>query len=717
MKLEKLILKNFLTFSDLEYVFEDKAYLVQGINRTNDGQKSNGSGKSSLLAGIEFATTFTNSKGVLDAELISHGENQANVQLFIKCDVRKETLWIDVLINLTKSNTLKLKTQKYDSEEWVDVPFSNVANGKQFVSDWIGISSTDLFNYFLVSNARFKSFFKASNTEKVALINRFSDARIIDGIEDIDTAELEEKRDSQKQLVSSTSGKIELLEESLEKELNRDFETELAEEREKFLQEIEDVKSEIQNCEEKIEDLDNDKLLVNGEITGVKVESASHSVKVKEVEKIIKGVLKEVQSAQDRVQDCNDSVENFEVIDFDTEKEVFEESIEKSEGEIEKLSLDRQKKEKLKKQVLEVLEDVSVKLSGVITCPSCSHKFLLDGNLKELQTKEKKAKALQKDVLSEISKVDELIQSTKGSISELELSISKINKRQSDWNEEKAKLTDSYNKAVSVLNQLNSSLEKEKAKLGSLELEAKKRVLRIESLEQDLKIIDDEIGAERKKIDLKKSSIKLIEQSIANLHKSDNKEQIKEIRSQIKEFKKLHTSHQVLLNKIEDDLYSKNQWRQQMKQFKLFLANQSLEVIQYNINRYLKEIGSDLEVKIEGFKVKADNTVKEEIDVKIIRDAKERTFSSFSGGERGRLIFASMLTMQYIINQNHPHGGLDLLIADEIFDSLDELGLISIFEIAKPLGVTTLIVSHITFERDDDDIITIIKENGISRIR
>ena len=54
MRFDKIILKDFLSFDYLEYEFEDKPLSVQGLNLTDDNQKTNGAGKSGLQTAIEF---------------------------------------------------------------------------------------------------------------------------------------------------------------------------------------------------------------------------------------------------------------------------------------------------------------------------------------------------------------------------------------------------------------------------------------------------------------------------------------------------------------------------------------------------------------------------------------------------------------------------------------------------------------------------------------
>jgi len=148
----------------------------------------------------------------------------------------------------------------------------------------------------------------------------------------------------------------------------------------------------------------------------------------------------------------------------------------------------------------------------------------------------------------------------------------------------------------------------------------------------------------------------------------------------------------------------------------MFLANQSLEIIQYHMNRYLTDMGSDMKVQMDGFKTKADGTIKDEITATIFRD-RERTFSSFSGGEKGRLLFASILANRHMINETHPYGGLDFLSIDEVFEGVDSVGLKYIVKSAKSLNIAIHIITHVSDEETDNDTITVVKENGISTIK
>lgn len=139
--------------------------------------------------------------------------------------------------------------------------------------------------------------------------------------------------------------------------------------------------------------------------------------------------------------------------------------------------------------------------------------------------------------------------------------------------------------------------------------------------------------------------------------------------------------------------------------------------MQYRTNEFLKELGNDILVRLDGYKVKANGTIKEEISATIIRDG-ERTFSSLSGGEQVRVLFSSILANRYLINTTHPYGGLDFLSVDEVFDKIDSLGMKYLIRSAKKLETCIMVISHVSDEDlAGEDILTIQKINGVSTIK
>lgn len=710
MKLQKIILENFLTYEELEYSFQDKALLVQGVNLTDKNQKSNGSGKSAIQTGIEFALTASNSRGVNDKELITYGFDNSRVQLYVHCDARKETLHIDWSIRNKGSNKLSL------SINGKDISFSNVNDGKKQILDWLAISKEDLFNYFIINSTRFKSFFNSSNREKVDLINRFSDSSIIDGLDNIDNSDLQDEADSIDMNISKADGKVELLEEQIQDERTKDFTKELETQREVLRDELKKVDIKISNREDSIEELED-------EIKEIKTSIKDKEKEIKElnstnhIELEVKEQEGKVAIAKGVYDNLNSIVADFKFTDYSSDIEIHEDKIETLENDLETNQNSIIAIEKNISKVDVFLKGVDVKLGGSIECPKCSHDFILDGDREVLLTKREQGEKLLKKYDKELSvfdKVDKDLNSKIESVDKLIISI------ESKKSEEKLALESKeldMRVSWSTLSKEEGNLSTIKAKLltaSNISAEAKEV---IKGLKYEIKEIELEKKGLLSKIKDLNESKTYITEDITNLKASNNKDSISKLTKEIGEVTKTRNGLVSNLAKVNDSIYQRNKWSNNFKQFRLHLANKSLETMQYRTNEYLKELGNDILIRLDGYKVKANGTIKEEISAVIIRDG-ERTFSSLSGGEQVRVLFSSILANRHLINQTHPYGGLDFLSVDEVFDKIDSLGMKYLIRSAKKLETCIMVISHVSDEDlSGEEILTIVKENGVSTIR
>ena len=171
MRLETLKLKNFLSFKELNHTFRNGATLIQGRNLTEDSKETNGAGKSTMEVGISYALMATSlRKQTLDRDLIRWGEDEAEIELTVFCPVRGQRLRIFRRIRVKGSATLEL----YLNEQ--PVQFASVLEGNRYILDWIAITPEDLKSFYILNKENYKSFLSASNTDKLALINRFMKA-------------------------------------------------------------------------------------------------------------------------------------------------------------------------------------------------------------------------------------------------------------------------------------------------------------------------------------------------------------------------------------------------------------------------------------------------------------------------------------------------------------------------------------------------------------
>ena len=676
MKLDKLLLTNFLTYEHLDYTISKAPLLVQGRNLTEEDQESNGSGKSGIFTAIEFCIAASNSRDVRDKELVMFGEKEARAQLFASCNVRKESLHIDWTIKVKGSNLLILK-KKTNNGDWEIISFSNVNDGKKYILNWFAIEKEDLFNYYIVNKSRFKSFFKASNKEKVDLINRFSDASIIDGLDKIDNTQLQDEYNEIKSKINKIEGKIELVDEQLQDELTKDSKIE-------FNKQVEDIKKQIENAED-------DKLDVKDEIEEIKT-------KLKIDQDTLDRLENKVTAVGDLVKGAQDKVDNFVGSDFDSEISANQNLIKGDNDSIVQQSELLDQVQIKQSKINKLIKELSIELSGAITCPSCNHEFALDckhGTLEEVRVKDKKAKQLLDQVNKVESTHEDKIDTINKRIEKVRDTITKIaNKREVEYNTKRV-LDKDLNSVQLELNKLNKDIMKVKSDIAEHNTD-------IKDCNGDIKASD--LAIKGFKADLKSLKIE------------NNEVIVGDLKSALQTLRKSQISEEQDLSTKGDEIYMRNQWANNFKQFRMHLANQSLEAIEFHMNRYLVGMGSDLKVKLEGFKMLANGTFKDEITAKIIRTV-ERTFSSFSGGEQGRLLFAAILANRYMINSTHKYGGLDFLSIDEVFEGVDSLGLKKLVQSAKQLEVSVMIISHVTDEEVSGDVLLIEKLNGISYVK
>ena len=675
MKLDKIILENFLTYKDLEYNFSSNPLLVQGRNLTEEDQESNGSGKSGIFSGIEFCIAGSNSRDVRDKELVMFGEKEARTQLFASCDVRKESIHIDWTIKVKGSNVLTLNIIKEGASR--NVSFSNVNDGKRFILNWFDIEKEDLFNYYIINKSRFKSFFKASNKEKVELINRFSDASIIDGLDKIDTSDLKQEHISIKANINKVEGMIEVISGQILEEKNKDVEAEIQNKKEVLAEDI----------AEALEDKDN----VSKEIKEINAKASSDLEELIKLESDLKALEINVDAAKLLVDEFVETDFKESLEQANSDRDIQYDLLDNEVDQIDDMDLKSLKVNKL-------IKDLEVELSGAITCPSCSTEFTLDckhGSLDDVKSKMYKAKEISKTISLKVTSHEDKITSIKDTIKGVELKLSSISKDKQIESKQKQVLINSLNSATNEVQILN------------------KNILRLTSLTNEHKIDIADCKVDIKKFDLLvqgfKAELKNIDTSITKSNLRPLEERLVSLRANLD---KLELEY----NDKGDEIYRMNQWINNFKQFRMHLANQSLEAIEFQMNRYLVGMQSDLKVKLEGFKMLANGTFKEEITAKIIRNV-ERTFSSFSGGEQGRLLFAAILANRYMINSTHKYGGLDFLSIDEVFEGVDSLGLKKLVKSAKQLEIAVMIITHVTDEEVNDDILLIEKVNGISNIK
>lgn len=668
MKLKSLKLKNFLSFETLEHTFRDSPVLIQGRNLTEiDSKETNGAGKSTMEAAISYALMATPlRKQVLDRDLIRWGEQEAEITLEIYCPVRQQTLTIYRKLSVKGSAKLELYLTPDGNKIGSAVSFSTVNDGNRYILDWIGISAEDLKSFYILNKENYRSFLSSSNTDKLALINRFIKADGLDNADEVIKRRkqpLEEARRKAEGDVLGIQGEI------------RAYEGQLAQERERNLEQ--EHQSRIEAIESQIDD------------TIRQYDSCEATLKV-DYEKY-KAALGLYNDVKEKVEEAQRVWDSRTVTDFSKQKEELNDGLNDLNVDIATKTRSRAELEQKIKQASMAVSQLDIVLAGVVSCPQCGHRF----NPKANMTVED-AQAEKKRKETEIGNLNVQVQSVQadidGSVEDVKLIEEELNKVRKNEDDERGRLQVLENALLNAkrdltnasinLSRLNSIVQRDKDNLKVLSQRAEEQQKHLEEVQNEQ--IDSRVADYE-------ASITLANKGLEKAQK--------------------------VLDEAQARVVEMEQWGQRFKDFKMSLACEQLKVIQDSANLFLERQKSELRVSVDGFKKNAKGQVKSEITVLVINGEGEyKSFWSYSGGERTRIEMALIQAFQEMINSTNPYGGLNFLMVDEVLEGTDPLGLALLFDALQDVGYPVYVISHIMNIRADIPTLTVVKENGNSYI-
>lgn len=326
---------NFSSFSEVEYSFENKCYVIQAHNKDNSGQQSNGGGKTSLVDIIAVA-------------LLGYSLNGRDVKKCVSWNCVDEFLSVDCMLHNKEHNLECLISRKIYSntksseltilinDEIPNIPTKKgVKNGvdvragdEYILNSILDIKADDLLNYFLISGKYYQPFLKVTTDKKLDVIGRFTNTKVVDRtINKISAGYKEEQKQIEVNQVSisKAEGYIEALELSLNESGKQEFEKH--------------KEQRLLNIDEKISSI-SEQIMVLEDRIDASFESKA-DLQLHEID-------------NDQRQELNALYELTVTGDREQEKE----------------------------DVLHQIGHVKNYLAGVIACPKCKHKFNLDSEEK-----------------------------------------------------------------------------------------------------------------------------------------------------------------------------------------------------------------------------------------------------------------------------------------------------------------------------------------------
>jgi len=656
-----ITIRNFLSIEDLVFYFDECTTLpVFGVNKTDPGKESNGSGKSSFQQAIEFALKRSTSRYDRDTLLIQRGKEEAFIGMNLFNRKTNELIQVEHTIRRRGSSC-----RIFVNGKSVDV--SGVDEARKWLLDYIDISSEDISSFYLPNERNYIPFFMDSNTKKVDLIMRLSNSGVVDfSIEKVnkDIDLYEELIEKCKSKINSIEAQIEVYRGEILKINPEDFERQ--------------KQQAINSYNFKINEIELQNLELRKKIEGLNVSISNNQVELENFNRLIDEVSKKFDEIPS-TELLSEEILNHEKTkkEFLRVKSEIQNQYRKEDLEIRKLFQEKSKYENI--------------LSGEITCPNCNHKFLLRKDVSLEDVKDNLSK-----VIIAIEERNSVLVNLTSLIDEIDSDISGVDVIIKSKSEEVS--------AVNVMRvNLNNQLLKLKTSVQEIISNSETSMIKIKNYISQIEHNLSEIEILKNRIESKKCELF----DDTKIGEYNNLIELKRVEIE-DEIKKKQDYEQKLMNL--------KAWVFNFKKFKSFIANKQLRVIQGLANSQLREMGTDIQIKIEGFKTLANGEIREKITGYIIENGDVAEYKEFSKGERARIDYAMILAMQNLCNSSSKNGGLDLLFADEISEGIDPLGNELLLNAIRKTGRTSLIVSHVGTNTPDGLCVMAVKVNGKTNI-
>lgn len=770
-KLSEITAENICSFNNLHYVLnQGVTTLVFGNNMDNDSQGSNGSGKSALIECIATGITGSPLRKVKNEEIINDSADECMIRLEFFNDTSDEVFVILRRI-LRKGGSMvecliKREGKPITTDEAVR-PSVDAYN--KYILEKLGITKDELYNNFLLSRHKYQDFLSSSDKDKKEIINRFSNASLVDIAMD---KVLEDKKPVDEALhraelkVAGLDGRIEMLAEQIQKE--EDSTREKARTKSQRLADMEksigEKRALIRDCKEEMEILKASYTEIEKADKQMQALEDSES-SVGECLEIIIGLLAPLQCGslsdwngivtekKDKIEKLSGELSLWDTALEETKKKLheatrkrdaflekyrvfsenmkvkvsgYDEELKRLDIQITGLTGQITELGKQKATLTAAIENLNNKLAGTITCPVCRHQFLLSDENFNVEAARRQIKEHE----TEKGKLENLLAECRKQSESIEESEKKIHAGKRDltgqnvtWEEKIQEAEKSRRTVVGLQEEAGQSKERVTRSINSIqtELDGIRRKLFDEAfslLDDAYKSIRRNIGSRGEDIKAAESAIGILENTMKELKESSGSDILVSLETSLKEYRKQSSEAVIEKEKLEKQANELMRQADVFLQFKSFLANTKIAALAKVTNEFLESIGSDIRLHLSGFTSLKSGKVREKISVSLLRSGMDcGSFDKFSEGEKCRVNLATILAMQKLVNGNcEEDKGLNLIVLDEILSPVDEDGLASMFSVLNKSGITTLVISHGNISESYPYKLIIHKKNGHSYI-
>lgn len=770
-KLNKITAENICSFSKLHYVLNQSvATLVFGNNMDDEGQGSNGSGKSALIECIATGITGSPLRKVTNEEIINDAADECTIRLEFFNDTSDEVFTILRRILRKGGSTVKCLIQREGKAVTTDEAVCpSVDAYNKYILEKLGITKDELYNNFLLSRHKYQDFLSSSDKDKKEIINRFSNANLVDiAIEKVqeDKKPVNEALRKAELEVAGLDGRVEMLTEQIQKEEDSaqekartkaqrmaDMEKSIGEKRALIRdckEEMEILKAsyaEIEKADKQMQELENSEASIEKCVKEVTVLLASLQCgalsdwngiitdKKGRIEKL-NGELsawdRALEETEEKLQEVtrmrNSLLEEYRVFsgNLKVKSDGYDAELERLDNEITALTGHITELGNQRATLIAAIENLKNKLAGTITCPACRHPFILSDESFDVQAARKQVEdnETEKDklegLLAECRRQSENMVESEKNIRTGKRALAGQN---AAWEEKLRQAEKSGRTVIGLQEEASQGKERVIRLLNAMqtELDGIRRKLFDEAfslLDDAYKNIKRNIGTHGEDIKAAESAIGMLENTMKELKESSDGDILASLNASLKEYRNQSSQAVAVLGKL--DKQSKELMRQAeiFSQFKSYLANTKIASLARVTNEFLEDIGSDIRLQLSGFTTLKSGKVREKISVSLLRAGMDcGSFDKFSEGEKCRVNLATILAMQKLVNGNcEGDKGLSLIVLDEILAPVDEDGLATMFGALNKSGITALVVSHGNISESYPYKLIVHKKDGQSYI-
>jgi exonuclease SbcC len=669
-----------------EYTFTNGCTVVQGINHDDDGQESNGGGKSSFIDVPAIAILGESLLGKATKDIINWSEDVESMELGIELNNEMTNQHLIIERHLfKKAHKSELLFVKINGLAPGGVPSKkgfegavSVKEGNQFILESLDISKENLLQKFLISSDSYVSFFRLTGSKKMQLVQQFANVEKVDrAVENMESEQkdIQLKIDSLDRSIQIKQGSLDRLNQIID-----DIETGLVAalfEQDQFerINKLKDLVAEnkSQSSEFSKSVISSTELITKEQDVIIDAESMKKSISTDlevdvEVHNSIKSEVNPYTDKKDK---------------HDEKMEIMVRNITSSESDY--------------REVQRMIEDINLSLKHKATCPDCKHEFSIDTN----------------------QSMDELNATLKDAIAISKTSVEDLNilKKNRDALKLKGEAIDHESVTWSVdrndrLNQAAANRDDKRELLGDTSdiiLEAERSIKNLQADIVNYKKRKD--IAESDKLDHQDKILQIRSEKYSSAELELHRKNLEEVAKEILDCEK---SKEV----EEKEITKRKQWSINYEDFKFSVIHKRINSIAQRINYYLDQNDSDLRVIIEGFKRNRSGELRQEFTPMILRAGDNpQKYSQFSGGEKVRLDLAADLAFEEIINSKSESGGLNYYQSDELLNPVDSLGIANAAKAFDKIAKPILLVSHSGTDLAYNKRVIVEKENGISRLR